>query len=80
MVYEILIDGKTKLKIENKTPRSYNNLYLNKTLKGDLGYVKLELTNTAQTSLYWSTGGKNTGGGKRLDIEGKLKYIPLNFP
>ena len=61
-------------------PDKYGNLYMNRTLKGDLGYVKLELANTARTSIYWSTGGKNTGGGKRLDIEGKLKYIPLNFP
>ena len=53
---------------------------MNRTLKGDLGYVKLELANTARTSIYWSTGGKNTGGGKRIDIEGKLKYIPFNFP
>ena len=68
-----------KLEIRGN-PDKYGNLYMNRTLKGDLGFVKLELANTARTSIYWTTGGKNTGGGKRLDIEGKLKYIPLNFP
>ena len=50
---------------------------LRKTIKGDIGYLKVNWTNTAQTSLYWTTGNNNDYINE--DMYGKLKYIPLNF-
>ena len=47
------------------------------TIKGDIGYFKVNWTNSAQTSLYWTTG---NNGDIRANMDGKLKYIPLNFP
>ena len=51
---------------------------LRKTIKGDTGYLKVNWTNTAQTSLYWTTGNNNDYINE--DMYGKLKYIPLHFP
>ena len=51
---------------------------LRKTIKGDIGYLKVNWTNTAQTSLYWTTGNDNDYINE--DMYGKLKYIPLQFP
>ena len=50
---------------------------LKKTIKGDVGYLKVNWTNTAQTSLYWTTG---NNGDTKDNMYGKLKYIPLHFP
>ena len=51
---------------------------LRKTIKGDIGYLKVNWTNTAQTSLYWTTGNNNYYINE--DMYGKLKYIPLQLP
>ena len=46
-------------------------------MKGELGYLKVNWTNTAQTSLYWTTGNDDD---MRPNMDGLLEYIPLNFP
>ena len=59
-------------------PNKNGIMKLRKTIKGDIGYLKVNWTNTAQTSLYWTTGNNNDYINEYM--YGKLKYIPLHFP
>ena len=65
-----------KLEIWTRSDKN-STLKLKKTIKGELGYLKVNWTNTAQTSLYWTTGSDDD---MRPNMDGLLEYIPLNFP